>query len=89
MITTAIIIIAYQLISWFLMILPASNGFPIEAHTAMTSLGGYLDIWSPILPITTLMTVLTFVFGVEISIFGFKSVKWIISHIPWVGGKGN
>lgn len=89
MIPNAIISIAYSLLHWLIGILPASTGFPPEAHTAMQGLGGYAGIWSPILPLATLATVVTLVFSVEIGIFGFKGIKWIISHIPWIGGKGN
>jgi len=89
MIITAIILIAYQILDWIIYIFPASTGFPEEAHTAMITLGGYLGVWSPILPITTLTTVLTLVLGMEVGIFAFKTIKWIISHIPWAGGKGN
>jgi len=55
----------------------------------MAGLGGYLTMWSPILPISTLIACLTLVFGVEIGIFSFKGIKWIISHIPFIGGKGH
>jgi len=89
MIISAIISVGYYLLSGIIGILPSSTGFPSEAHAAMSGLGGYLGIWSPILPLATLGTLLTLVFSVEIAIFGFKSVKWIVSHIPWIGGKGN
>jgi len=89
MILSGIILIGAYLLTWVIGILPASTGFPDEAHAAMAGLGGYLGIWSPILPIATLGTLVTLVFSVEIAIFGFKGVKWVISHIPWIGGKGN
>lgn len=89
MIPNAIIQISYSLLHWLIGILPPSTGFPAEAHTAMAGLGGYLSMWSPILPIATLTTTLVLVFGVEIGIFSFKGVKWILSHVPLVGGKGN
>jgi len=89
MIVNGIIFIGYSILDWILSIFPSSAGFPAEAHQAMAGLGGYLGIWSPILPITTLITVVTLVFGVELGIFIFKSVKWIVSHIPQVGGKGS
>jgi len=89
MILSGIISIGAYLLSWIIGILPDSTGFPDEAHTAMSGLGGYLGIWSPILPIATLGTLVALVFSVEIAIFGFKGVKWVTSHIPWIGGKGN
>jgi len=89
MIISGIILIAYQILSWLIALFPTSTGFPTDAHTAMQTLGGYLGIWSPILPITTLGTVVGFVLAGEVGIFTFKGIKWIISHIPWAGGKGN
>jgi len=89
MIPNAIIQIAYSVLSWLIGILPTSTGFPQQAHDAMAGLGGYLTMWSPILPIATLLTCLGIVFGVEIGIFSFKGIKWIISHIPFIGGKGH
>jgi len=88
MITTGIINLAYSILNWLINLLPASSGFPTEAHTAMTTLGGYLGIASPLVPIATLLSVLTLIFSIEIGIFGFKTIKWIMSHIPWIGGKG-
>jgi hypothetical protein len=89
MIITAIITIAYSLLYWLIQVFPASQGFPAEASTAFTSLGGYLGIFSPILPLSTLATCVALVFTVELGIFAFKSIKWIISHIPAIGGKGH
>jgi len=88
MITTTIINIAYGVLNWIIGLLPLSTGFPSDAHTAIRTLGGYLGIASPLVPITTLLTVLTLIFSIEIGIFGFKTVKWIISHVPFVGGRG-
>lgn len=89
MIITLVINLGYQLLNFIIQRFPDSTGFPADAHSAMSSLGGYLGMWSPVLPITTLITCLTLVFSVEISIFGFKTTKWVISHIPQIGGKGN
>jgi len=89
MILTAIINLAYTLIHWLIQVFPASTGFPAEASTAFTSLGGYAGVFSPILPLSTLATCVGLVLSLELGIFAFKSIKWIISHIPWVGGKGH
>lgn len=89
MITSIFITLAFSVLSWVIGILPDSSGFPADATTAFQSLGGYLGIWDPILPIATLATCVGLVFAVELGIFAFKSVKWIISHIPWIGGRGH
>jgi len=72
------------IINWF----PASTGFPPEALSSASTIGGYFGMFSPLISISTLLTCLTLVFGVEIAIFGFRSLKWVISHIPLIGGKG-
>lgn len=82
----------FTIIYWFanslVNLFPLSTGFPTGAHEAMALLGGYIGIFSPILPMTTLITVITIVFSVEISVFGFRTLKWVISHLPFIGGKG-
>jgi len=85
---TAILNIIFSFISSLIGFFPAGTGFPDTVHTAMTSLGGYLHILDPLVPISTLLTCLTLIFSVEIALFGFKTVKCIISHIPWIGGRG-
>lgn len=88
MITSAIINLSSSLLNWLINLFPTSTGFPNEAHQAVTYLGGYLGIWSPILPTNNLIGIITLVIAVEVGIFGFKTLKWIISHIPMIGGKG-
>lgn len=67
---------------------PLSSGFPPEVHTASLALGGYLGILSPMVPLETLATVVGLIFAVELSIFGFKTFKWLFGHVPLFGGKG-
>jgi len=80
--------IGYWLISTVIGWFPVSNGFPPDALAAVGTLGGYLDIFSPIVPIGTLATTVVLATLVEIAIFGFKTFKWLMSHIPWFGGHG-
>jgi len=88
MITGALINFAFFLINGIVNFLPHSEGFPQAFHDAMSGLGGYVDIWTPVIPMDVLLICVTFCFTVEIAIFGFKTIKWVISHIPWIGGKG-
>jgi len=71
-----------------LSLFPIGTGFPASFHSAITSLGGYLHILDPLVPISTLLTCVTLIFGVELAVFGFKTLKWLLSYIPWFGGKG-
>jgi len=88
MITEFFLNLPYFFLSWLIGLFPSSNGFPPEVHTAAAALGGYLGILDPLVPIATLATVVSLMFLVEVSIFGFKSLKWVLSHIPFIGGKG-
>lgn len=89
MITDSIISIAFTVLSWIISIFPTSTGFSTDVTTAFTTIGGYVGMWTGLLPMSILATAIGIVFSVEIIIFLFKTVKWIASHIPWIGGKGN
>jgi len=79
----------YNFLQFLIDLFPVGTGFPSSFHTAVQSLGGYLHILDPLVPISILLTCLTLIFTVEIAIFGFKTLKWVLSHIPFLGGKGN
>lgn len=89
MIITLLINLGYLLVTAFISILPSGGTFPPAFHTATQTLGGYLHILDPLVPINTLLTVLTLIFSVELALFGFKTFKWLFSHIPFIGGKGH
>lgn len=80
--------IAYWLASTIIGFFPTSTGFPPEVHTAAVALGGYLGMLSPLVPIGTLATCVGIAFTVEIAVFGFRTLKWVVSHVPFIGGKG-
>lgn len=88
MITTGLLNISFFLFSGLLALLPAGSGFPTAAHSAATALGGYIGILSPLVPLSTLATIIGLVFSVEIAFFGWRSLKWILSHVPFIGGHG-
>lgn len=88
MITTALISLASYLLNGILSLFPVGGGFPASFHSAMSSLGGYIHILDPLVPISVLLSCVSFIFVVEILLFGFKTFRWIISHIPYIGGKG-
>jgi len=69
-------------------VFPSGTGFPASVHSSAQMVGGYVGILDPIFPIDTLYQVITLVIVIEIAILGFKSLKWLMSHIPLVGGRG-
>jgi len=86
MITTAIINLGYAAISFLIGLLPLSVGLPDEVHEAATLIGAYLDMLDPALPVTTLFSCLVLYVSVQIGIFGFRTFRWVMSHLPQVGG---
>ena len=89
MIVDAIINLASSLIAGIVNALPDSSGFSDSVLSAAHSLGGYFGIFAPIIPLATLSVAVTLVFSVEIAIFGWKTIKSIVSHIPQFGGSGH
>lgn len=89
MITNAFINLGFSLINGIVSALPNSSGFASNVQAAASTLGSYFGIFSPIIPIGTLANAVTLVFTVEIAIFGWKTIKSIVSHIPQFGGSGH
>jgi len=88
MITTAFLAIVNFFFQLIVSVFPAGTGFPPIVHTSAQQIGGYVGILDPIFPVDTLYQILILVIVIEIAILGFKSLKWVISHIPFVGGRG-
>jgi len=88
MIFTGFVYLGAYILSFITAILPTSTGFPSEIQTAFNTMAGYVQILDTLLPLATLATVLGVLVSVDVAIFGFKTFKWLISHIPFVGGRG-
>jgi len=88
MIASAFLSIFNYFFELIVSIFPQGSGFPQQVHTASQQLGAYVNIFDPIFPIDTLYQVIVLLIAIELSIFGFKSFKWLLSHIPFVGGRG-
>ena len=88
MISSAFIYLASYIIGFFVVLFPASTGFPSDITNAFTTMGGYVQVLNTILPITTLASVLVILFATDIIIFGFKTMKWLVSYLPFIGGRG-
>ena len=88
MIFTGFVYIGSYILQLIVSILPTSTGFPPDVASAFATMGGYVQMLDTLLPISTLATVLGIIVSVDVAIFGFKTFKWLISHIPAVGGRG-
>jgi len=88
MITTAFFTILNYILSLIVGLFPTGNGFPQSVHDSASLIGGYVGILDPIFPIDTLYQIILIIIGIEIAIFGFKTFKWLLSHVPFIGGRG-
>ncbi len=68
--------------------LPNSIPLPTELFSAFSLAGSYLSMLSPIIPLVTLSTIILLVLAVEISMLSFRTIRWIVSYIPFIGGRG-
>jgi len=89
MISNAFIALAFTLINGIVSALPQSGGFSPDVLNAAGSLGSYFGMFSPLIPMGTLASAVGLIFAVEIGIFGWKTIKSIVSHIPAFGGSGH
>jgi len=87
MITTQLINFANYTIGVILSWLPDWGGFPSEVSDAFSLIGSYMGLLDPLIPIAAIAVCVGIIFMVELGIFGFRSGKWIISHVPFVGGR--
>jgi len=88
MITSAFLSIVNFFLNLIVGLFPSGTGFPSQVHTASQTVGGYVGIFDPIFPLDTLYQIIILVIIIEIAILGFKSIKWLVSYIPFVGGRG-
>lgn len=88
MIFSGFVYIGAYILQLIISVLPTSSGFPPEVASAFTTMGGYVQMLDTLLPIQTLATVLAIIISVDVAIFGFKTFKWLLAHIPFVGGRG-
>ncbi len=88
MIFTGFVYVSAFLLQMATNLLPSSNGFPQELIDAFTTMGSYAGLLNTLLPLETLAIALGILISIDLAIFGFKSFKWIVSHLPFVGGRG-
>jgi len=85
MITTFLLSLSSYVVSAILYLLPDSSGLPSQVTSALSVLSGYVGILDPILPISTLAVVFSLVIAFELAVFAFKTLRWLIGFVPFVG----
>jgi len=64
--------------------LPDATLSPLIAQNLAT-FGGFLPILDTIFPVYSLFAVLGIIFAIELSVFVYKIIMWILRKIPFVG----
>lgn len=88
MITSIFLSIAFFIISFLLSIFPTSTGFSSEVTTAINQIGGYTAIIDTLVPMNTLGQIFLLVIVFELTVFAWKGLRFIISYMPIIGGRG-
>lgn len=88
MITTGLINISYYVLNWLISLFPVGSNLPTNVHTGASYLGGFFTLINPLVPTTTLAIIIGLIFTVEIAFFGWRTLKWVLSFIPLIGGRG-
>jgi len=66
-------------------ILPSGEPMPTPWINGVYTIWEYIESFSFIVPVSTLLTVLGLALTFHLAIFGFKAFHWIITKIPFVG----
>lgn len=88
MIVSSFIVFVTYLLSLVVGLFPTSTGFSSGFSTAASQMSGYVGLINTLLPVDTLAIAISTLVTVQLSVFGFKSFKWLLSHLPIVGGRG-
>ena len=78
---TTILNLIYGFLSYLISLFPTGTGFSGGVHAAATNLADYLHILDPLVPISVLLSCVTIIFTVEIALFGFRTLKWLLLHV--------
>lgn len=87
MIVSGFIYLGSFIAGLILQVFPNSSGIPQEGLNAIAIFSGYVGMFNPIIPIPTMLTIIGLVIAFEILIFGFETIRFILSYIPFINGK--
>jgi len=85
MILQFLISIPAYLLQMLFLILPDGGTIPTEWINAVYTIWSYINAFSFIVPVDTLLWCLGIAMVFHLAILGFKVFHWIITKIPFVG----
>jgi len=81
MITGFILTIIYYFIAFLVGLLPLGSDFPASWVVAVNQIWGYINAFSFIVPVSTLVYVLGIAISFHLFIFAWKVIHWVLSLI--------
>lgn len=88
MILDILFFLPIQLFSLFVNVFPMSS-VNLSIASALDSVSSSLWALDSFIPVSVLLQVLGIIFSVEIIIFTFKGIRWVLSYIPFFGGSSS
>jgi len=85
MIFNFLISIPAYLLQALISLLPTGGTIPVEWISAVQLIWGYINAFSFIVPVETLLWAVGIAMIFHISILTFKMFHWIITKIPFIG----
>jgi len=85
MITAWLLNLPAQLLNAVIGLLPAGSPVPTEWISAVYSAWGYVNAFSFIVPVSTLLVCVGIAISIEMAVLSFKFFHWIVTKIPFIG----
>jgi len=73
--------VIYAFIAFLLGLLPSGSSLPSEWVSAVYSIWGYINSFSFIVPVTTLVLALSIAMGFHLFVLGWKALHWLYALI--------
>jgi len=73
--------IAYNFLTFMVGLLPLGGSIPTEWTSALLAVWGYINAFSFIIPVDTLLLCLGIAMTFHLFIFGWKGLHWLLSLI--------
>jgi len=84
MIATVLLNFLYSFLGVILGLIPVTVQVPSQWISAINTIWGYINAFSFILPVQTLLSVLAIAIAWHIGVFLFHMMTWIIRKIPGI-----
>jgi len=62
----------------------ADVSLPAGLASAVSTANGYISSFNAFLPLSTMITILGLVFGIELLIISYRIIVWVITKIPGI-----